>query len=163
MANAPRGARGTAMPSATAMSPSVTISSTRLKPPRRRRGMKVSPGDGAASPGRSALCAAPCWKSLILRFIVRSLSFEGSPSKRPPCHRPHPRGTTTPMGKDGGERAVLSARRERVMSAMGGGMMVLPAAPERPRTADILYPYRQDSDFDYLTGLGEPEAVCVLA
>jgi Xaa-Pro aminopeptidase len=33
----------------------------------------------------------------------------------------------------------------------------------RPRTADILYPYRQDSDFAYVTGFLEPDAVCVLA
>src|SRR5205807_5702594 len=31
------------------------------------------------------------------------------------------------------------------------------------RTADILYPYRQDSDFGYVTGFPDPEAVCVLA
>src|SRR5439155_1368342 len=31
------------------------------------------------------------------------------------------------------------------------------------RTADILYPYRQDSDFAYVAGFPEPEAVCVLA
>jgi Xaa-Pro aminopeptidase len=61
------------------------------------------------------------------------------------------------------EAAVLAARRARVMERMEGGVMLLAAAPERVRTADILYPYRQDSDFDYLTGFGEPEAVCVLA
>jgi len=58
---------------------------------------------------------------------------------------------------------MLAARRERIMTAMGGGMMLLAAAPERARTADILYPYRQDSDFDYVTGFTEPEAICVLA
>src|SRR5207249_11634785 len=59
--------------------------------------------------------------------------------------------------------AVLAARRARIMEKMGGGVMLLAAAPERPRTADILYPYRQDSDFAYVTGFPEPEAVCVLA
>ena len=67
------------------------------------------------------------------------------------------------MMGDGRETATLTARRERIMSAMGGGLMLLAAAPERPRTADILYPYRQDSDFDYVTGFPEPDAVCVLA
>jgi Xaa-Pro aminopeptidase len=61
------------------------------------------------------------------------------------------------------EAAALAARRARVMERMEGGVMLLAAAPERVRTADILYPFRQDSDFDYLTGFGEPEAVCVLA
>jgi Xaa-Pro aminopeptidase len=67
------------------------------------------------------------------------------------------------MAEDGKRDAGLVARRERIMRAMGGGLMLLAAAPERPRTADILYPYRQDSDFDYVTGFAEPDAVCVLA
>ena len=67
------------------------------------------------------------------------------------------------MTGNGRESAMLAARRERIMAAMGGGVMLLAAAPERPRTTDILYPYRQDSDFDYVTGFAEPEAVCVLA
>ena len=67
------------------------------------------------------------------------------------------------MTADGRENAMLAARRERIMAAMGGGVMLLAAAPERPRTTDILYPFRQDSDFDYATGFTEPEAVCVLA
>ncbi len=43
-----------------------------------------------------------------------------------------------------------------------GGIAVLPAAPERVRSRDTHYPYRQDSDFHYLTGFPEPEAVAVL-
>jgi len=39
---------------------------------------------------------------------------------------------------------------------------VLPAAPERIRSRDTHYPYRQDSDFWYLTGFPEPQAVLVL-
>jgi Xaa-Pro aminopeptidase len=58
--------------------------------------------------------------------------------------------------------AELAARRARVLEALGDGVLLLAAAPERPRTADILYPFRQDSDFDYLTGFPEPEAVCLL-
>ncbi|HJQ84548.1 MAG TPA: aminopeptidase P N-terminal domain-containing protein [Candidatus Binatia bacterium] len=61
------------------------------------------------------------------------------------------------------ERALLAARRARIMERLDGGVMLLAAAPERPRTADILYPYRQDSDFGYVTGFPEPDAVCVLA
>src|SRR5919197_1771485 len=67
------------------------------------------------------------------------------------------------MGPSSDELALLAARRARIMEKMGGGVMLLAAAPERPRTADILYPYRQDSDFAYVTGFPEPEAVCVLA
>jgi Xaa-Pro aminopeptidase len=39
---------------------------------------------------------------------------------------------------------------------------ILPAAPVRHRNNDVEYAYRQDSDFYYVTGFGEPEAVAVL-
>src|ERR1051326_4495490 len=61
------------------------------------------------------------------------------------------------------EKALLAARRARIMERLEGGVMLLAAAPQRPRTADILYPYRQDSDFAYVTGFLEPEAGCALA
>src|SRR5438128_6201880 len=67
------------------------------------------------------------------------------------------------MALSADELGLLAARRTRIMEKMRGGVMLLAAAPERPRTADILYPYRQDSDFAYVTGFPEPEAVCVLA
>ena len=41
-------------------------------------------------------------------------------------------------------------------------ILVLPGAPERIRSRDTHYPYRQDSDLWYLTGFPEPEAVLVL-
>ncbi len=39
---------------------------------------------------------------------------------------------------------------------------VLPSAPVRHRNGDIAYAYRQDSQFYYLSGFPEPEAVAVL-
>src|SRR5690606_26502216 len=56
------------------------------------------------------------------------------------------------------------ARRRRQLMRMAGedAIIVLPAAPERVRSRDTHYPYRQDSDFHYLTGFGEPAAVLVL-
>lgn len=38
---------------------------------------------------------------------------------------------------------------------------IIPAAPEYIRNGDGHYPYRQNSDFYYLTGFNEPEAVAV--
>ncbi|NMG14378.1 aminopeptidase P N-terminal domain-containing protein [Aromatoleum bremense] len=61
--------------------------------------------------------------------------------------------------------APFHARRERLlarMNALGGGIAVLPTAPECPRNRDTHYPFRHDSYFHYLTGFGEPEAVVVL-
>jgi Xaa-Pro aminopeptidase len=56
------------------------------------------------------------------------------------------------------------ARRRRQLMRMAGddAILVLPAAPERIRSRDTHYPYRQDSDLWYLTGFPEPEAVLVL-
>ncbi|NYZ62802.1 aminopeptidase P N-terminal domain-containing protein [Luteimonas deserti] len=54
-------------------------------------------------------------------------------------------------------------RRRQLMSLAGDqAILVLPAAPERIRSRDTHHPYRQDSDFWYLTGCAEPEAVLVL-
>jgi Xaa-Pro aminopeptidase len=54
-------------------------------------------------------------------------------------------------------------RRRRLMKMMGrGAIAILPAAPEKSRNSDVSYHYRPDSDFFYLTGFGEPEAVAVL-
>ncbi|HEY5789175.1 MAG TPA: Xaa-Pro aminopeptidase [Gammaproteobacteria bacterium] len=57
----------------------------------------------------------------------------------------------------------FASRRQRLMRQMGeGGIAIVPAAPERRRNRDVYHPYRQDSDFHYLTGFPEPEAVAVL-
>ncbi len=48
------------------------------------------------------------------------------------------------------------------MHAQGGGVAIIPTAPEVMRNADADYPYRHDSYFYYLTGFAEPEAVLVL-
>src|ERR1700751_2644493 len=61
------------------------------------------------------------------------------------------------------KREGFARRRRQLMRLMGGdSIAVLPAAPVRPRNGDAEYPYRQDSDFYYLTGFGEPEAVAEL-
>lgn len=61
------------------------------------------------------------------------------------------------------ERKGLLHRRRQLLQAAGeGSILILPAAPERVRSRDTHYPYRQDSDFWYLTGCDEPEAVLVL-
>ena len=57
-------------------------------------------------------------------------------------------------------------RRETVLRAMrdngGGGLAIVPTAPEVARNRDSYYPYRHDSYFYYLTGFPEPEAVVAL-
>lgn len=57
----------------------------------------------------------------------------------------------------------FARRRRQLMRMIGkGGIAILPAAPPRLRNRDVEYAYRQDSDFHYLTGFPEPEAVAVL-
>ncbi|TFW01820.1 Xaa-Pro aminopeptidase [Oxalobacteraceae bacterium OM1] len=55
-------------------------------------------------------------------------------------------------------RAKLIAQ----MQAKGGGVAIIPTAPEVPRNRDSDFPYRHDSYFYYLSGFTEPEAVIVL-
>ncbi|MDH3509561.1 MAG: aminopeptidase P N-terminal domain-containing protein, partial [Gammaproteobacteria bacterium] len=43
-----------------------------------------------------------------------------------------------------------------------GGIAIIPASQVKVRNRDVEYYYRQDSDFYYLTGFAEPEAVAVL-
>ncbi len=58
--------------------------------------------------------------------------------------------------------ASYRARRRRLARLLGDGVAVLPTAPAVARNADTQYSYRWDSDFHYLTGWPEPEAVLVL-
>ncbi|KAF0804606.1 aminopeptidase [Alcanivorax xiamenensis] len=53
-------------------------------------------------------------------------------------------------------------RRELMEQMEPNSIAILPAAPERTRNRDVEHPYRQDSDFWYLSGFPEPEAVMVL-
>ncbi|PKM21930.1 MAG: Xaa-Pro aminopeptidase [Gammaproteobacteria bacterium HGW-Gammaproteobacteria-14] len=60
-------------------------------------------------------------------------------------------------------RQEFARRRRALMAQMEeNSIAILPAAPERTRNRDIEYLYRQDSDFWYLSGFPEPEAVMAL-
>jgi len=57
----------------------------------------------------------------------------------------------------------FARRRKALMALMEpNSIAIVPAAPERPRSRDTEYPYRQDSDLYYLSGFPEPQAVLVL-
>ncbi|HEX6832774.1 MAG TPA: aminopeptidase P N-terminal domain-containing protein, partial [Rudaea sp.] len=61
------------------------------------------------------------------------------------------------------EKKEFARRRKQLMRIIGtDAICIVPAAPERLRNNDSHYPYRQDSDFQYLTGFPEPEAVLAL-
>jgi Xaa-Pro aminopeptidase len=61
------------------------------------------------------------------------------------------------------KKTEFARRRRQLMRMMGrGAIAIVPAASVKQRNNDVEYHYRQDSDFQYLTGFGEPEAVAVL-
>ncbi len=60
-------------------------------------------------------------------------------------------------------RQDLSDRRRALMEHLGdGGIGIVVAAKVQRRNGGVPHPYRQDSDFYYLTGFQEPDAVAVL-
>ncbi len=54
-----------------------------------------------------------------------------------------------------------AARRQRFLDLLGGAAAVIPAAPLVTHHADCEWPFRQNSDFWYLTGFDEPDAVAL--
>ncbi|MGM0659299.1 MAG: aminopeptidase P N-terminal domain-containing protein [Pseudomonadota bacterium] len=57
----------------------------------------------------------------------------------------------------------LARRRRHLMDlAEPDSILVVPSAREQLRNGDSYHPFRQDSDFLYLTGFNEPDAVLVL-
>jgi Xaa-Pro aminopeptidase len=60
-------------------------------------------------------------------------------------------------------KTEFARRRKQLMDMMEpNSIAILPAAPERVRSRDTEYHYRQDSDFLYLSGFEEPQAVIAL-
>ena len=59
--------------------------------------------------------------------------------------------------------SAFAERRATVLSQLEDGVMIVPAARHALRNNDTQYEYRQNSDFYYLTGFTEPDAVLVLA
>lgn len=60
--------------------------------------------------------------------------------------------------------AEFQGRRARLMAELtSNDVAIVPGASIRYRNRDTEYPFRQDSDFYYLTGFDEPDSVLVLA
>lgn len=56
-----------------------------------------------------------------------------------------------------------SLRRQRLMDMMSpGSLAIIPSAPTTTRNRDVEHPFRQDSDFYYLSGFDEEYSVLVL-
>ena len=57
----------------------------------------------------------------------------------------------------------FNLRRQQLLERVGKDAVVLiPGGKESPRNGDVHYPFRQDSNFHYLTGFTEPDAFLVI-
>ena len=56
----------------------------------------------------------------------------------------------------------LAERRTRILEGMGSGIMILFGAEPKVFSNDVNYPYRQESNLFYLTGISQPGATLVL-
>lgn len=60
-------------------------------------------------------------------------------------------------------KTEFARRRKNLMALMDpNSIAIIPSAREQVRSRDTGYPFRQDSDFYYLSGFAEPDAVLVL-
>ena len=61
------------------------------------------------------------------------------------------------------KQTEFKRRRAQLMKMMGKNTIaILPSATQQVRNRDVDFPFRQDSDFLYMTGFNEPDAVMVL-
>lgn len=59
-------------------------------------------------------------------------------------------------------QSEFKKRRKQLMQRVGkGNIALISSAGVRVRNRDVYYPFRQDSDFYYLTGFNEPDALAV--
>ncbi|MBC7691335.1 MAG: aminopeptidase P N-terminal domain-containing protein [Methylotenera sp.] len=56
----------------------------------------------------------------------------------------------------------FKSRRDSLMKAQPGAAFIFAASPEYLRNPDVHFPFRQESNFYYLTGFEEPEAFVVM-
>jgi len=59
---------------------------------------------------------------------------------------------------------IHKSRRQKLLNQIeDDGLVILSTNPENIRNGDVLYPFRPDSDFWYLTGFKEPECIAVIS
>src|SRR5438132_12335265 len=61
-----------------------------------------------------------------------------------------------------GELGPFAARGLRFAAALCDALAIIPGAQEARRNGDVNYEFRQSSDFFFLTGFDEPDAVAVV-
>ena len=60
-------------------------------------------------------------------------------------------------------KEIYARRRAELLNQVGeNDIVIVPTSPERSRNGDVIFQFRPDSDFYYLSGFTEPEAVLVI-
>ena len=66
-------------------------------------------------------------------------------------------------GKNNMKQSEFKKRRKHLIQHVGeGNIALIGSASMRTRNRDVDYPFRQDSDFYYLTGFNEPDALLLI-
>src|SRR4051794_20517968 len=68
-----------------------------------------------------------------------------------------------PMWKNETLPINFDDRRKIVFNKLKNGVAIFPSGQDTVRNNNVHHPFRQDSNFYYLTGFDEPNSVCLLA
>ncbi len=96
----------------------------------------------------------------ILTAALWAMALLGVTSASPAAAQPGSLSITEDPGPVPADE--LAERRERIRRGMGSGIMVLFGAEPKVFSNDVNYPYRQESNLFYLTGISQPGATLVL-
>ena len=117
---------------------------------------------------RSALSCFPAGAALRTVFSVRTVlsaalwitAVSGLTPASPAAAQVEAVSITEDAGPAPAEE--LAVRRARILEGMGSGIMILFGAEPKVFSNDVNYPYRQESNLFYLTGISQPGATLVL-
>ncbi len=96
----------------------------------------------------------------ILTAVLWGMALYGVTSASPATAQPEAVSITEDPGPAPVEE--LAERRARILDGMGSGIMILFGAEPKVFSNDVNYPYRQESNLFYLTGISQPGATLVL-
>lgn len=96
----------------------------------------------------------------VLSAALWSLALYGVTSPFPAAAQPEAIAITEDAGPAPAEE--LAERRAQLLRGMDSGIMILFGAEPRVFSNDVNYPYRQESNLFYLTGISQPGATLVL-
>ncbi len=121
----------------------------------RMKAVFAAAGCARSNAGRNVSCAA---RAVFAAALCTALF--GLTQVSPAAAQPEAVAITADAGPAPAEE--LAERRARILQGMGSGIMVLFGAEPKVFSNDVNYPYRQESNLFYLTGVSQPGAALVL-